>query len=406
MQRTSGLVLCALAAVTAAASAQSSRQPIELIEQGSSLTVANRLAAPIGTLVLAFTPDGQLADWRVVQVGARDQASFPRTARAGYGIAELEVLDARVGLRSLPACRAAGTPDEGVAALRAAVDSMLVSESGAAEAAISAAAAVARVDLQQRLDSIDTYYNDPLKLRLEDKQIDYKPWQVQGMARNEAWLSNQAEQGLAAAMALGLAYSDESDAKKRVAEDEKNLLKPVAEHGAETVAMLETRLRRMRATGEAYARLAEAAARSLGGAVQLPRVSALGIARLCSGPAVGEGADPLVLSGLPASTATVLITRAEFDRGGSQAVVFRRLGNDTRWIGRLYWPADAASVSFSATSRIRISAGRHSLSDAAANARAEVRDIQKRYRAAGYRAAGGDDLKTMIVPDSPREELP
>jgi len=354
---------------------------------------------PVDVLVLAYAPGTK--QFTTVRIPANSSAAL---GAPDAEMLSLEPITSEVGqlamFRSCAVGQAAAADLARVASELKAVEFL---DTEPAKKRIGATMALVRLRMEQRADERRTERNDPLRLELRRQQERHVPqWQKDVWDRQEAFRSLGSD-----ITAQAFAWADVNHVKLRILHDQLRSFEPIV-----TQARLALQIRiqdaenigREVAGWQGYSSaVALALDASVGRVADVPMTIGRA-ARSCDGPSPGW--DWIEVEGPDRPNFSALIGEVTFDKGGKQMTTFRRMGETTRWAGRIDWPADGATAKlrlrWPGTTRwyetkANLRADRPSMAAQVADGRRAVKQIEKNLKETNFRAAGADVRKTAPV---------
>lgn len=381
---------------------------VALSRSGGAVMVKNDL--PRAVLVLV-RDDGSspYPRFQTVEVGARSATPVP-SHFLNPALHRFEIVAADVTRRSQPpkACvKNSGTEIvETMQQLEQEFRALRLEGSKEAEAAIEIATELAQLQVARLRDSLALLRNDPVDLAAKRMYLRDATPQERAVARDEESKEDLnatiAEVGLAA-----FAYSEAAEAKYAILSRDADAAKSQVESLEGAVSAIRSKRASLDRVEQAESSFDAAVVRSLdaaGGA--MPRVqNAIAVSRACDTPPdVSEEVEAI----LPADSrfaAVVLV--AEFNRGGRREILARRIKGTDRFTGQLHWPTVASQASIrvravgsrdASKSAFVVKSGRQSLSELEGKFEGRLAAARKNYKAAKFRAEGGDHIKAVILP--------
>jgi hypothetical protein len=383
----------------AAASAQ-----VDIVRTNGTVAASNAL--PVDVLLLTYSTSTK--DFRTVRLPAHGRAPVD----ASTSILDIEPLSLDVGtpLR-FATCTTADRPGSGrdINAILADLKSIELLETAPAKERLQAVAARARLELRRSFDETQTYREDALRAELGEQEAQFDRYsRVQALIGDVALVTNDRHLNVDAAMsdvtAMATAWASVEHAKLQILFDETKTLEPVVQQ-----VRLAYRIKREELSAydrhfeawRAYTRTAVEALDTRAEGDGASPVAAVTVRKLCDGASADF--DRIEIEGPESSTSSVLVAEASFDHGGKEVVALRRVGQTSRWSGRVDWP----SAGTRATLRVRwpgtttwyrvpsaLDAQRPSQTSKLKDARHAVDVVEDKFKDANFRAAGADTIKT------------
>jgi len=383
-----------------------------LVAVAGGYSLQNPLGAPFTALIVARDASGRAIFQTSAYVPANGSVAIkvPKSLLSSPQLEQQEAIHVSVPrFRINSGCgESLGTGSPSMGALREELKSMAVSDSPEGKAKIAAAAAIAELDFEQKMDIKQTERNDPLRTYLDMKAdaalTDPRLRAQQASARNQEQLGelvsdifDKSEEWSAGENEKRDELSGEASKLKKTLDRLQGIAKGLeaTKSGYEQTAAIGAVF--MRQTAEAFVR---APLPAFPGGLTVSE----NVHRVCKEP---NGATGIVMlrAAVPEQI-DVLLAEAHFDKGGTEPTIFRRMAGTDQWAARLYWPSSAAKASFqvrlpgqkSGQPAGQVDAGRVSFNQALLNAHKTVALVQKKYKEANFRSAGADVAKTVIIP--------
>lgn len=378
------LIICTSAAAIAGG------QQVRIEMRDGVPVVVSTLPLPVAVLLASRSTSGTLDHWEVLRVGANGTAAVESNGAQLPKIERVEALSVSVSLRSAsPTCeRSSGASDsEKRARLENQLEELKVSQSPEALALISAASALADIQIH---DALEAYQQGDAQVSTSDPVAD------------------NAAQAAVLVGDVAAATARQEKAEIEAYKKELSLLQPL-------IAQIESALAALEANKRTISREADARIdfqSRVSGELDEMRVNGVGqspeprsIQRVCNGPA-GVSDRVMVLVDAPQEI-SVLLGNAEFDQGHSEDVFFRRVANTNEWIASFVWPIASTRATFAvkwpgARSRVQvpgtITADRESVDQATRSAEEALKTILRRYEKLRYLSHGGETLSNVPIP--------
>jgi hypothetical protein len=356
--------------------------------------------------VLVVHPSGVGYDkYRVVLVAARSANAL--SLPSGSLIANFTPIDIRVANAHSPVCASPGTLFTTLNAT-AAKNEIVIADQGGVDSTgtlqqESIAEAQGALEIAQTLDVINTNLNNPMTL-----EVNAENRQATGPESSAQILQDQQQQletvVVTAIAGLASAQDDYLFTHDYAASQEADQLGDVVKTQQQIVADLQSKYdqseTRLKADLDFQAQTTAAMRQQ--GAGPIPSSPAHQIARACGGAANDQDIFALQMDA-PANL-IVLLAKANFDHGGEEQLVFRRIQGTSQWTATAYWPLEATSAKISVASGKgwtdlgSIDAGRPSVEQQLGDARKAVGKLKARKSSADYSGEGGDTTRTVVIP--------
>lgn len=382
--------VAALLAVTSVAAQQS----VQMTDTG----IENTLRVPVTVLALAQDAEGYTVGFRAMTVDPGQTARVPRGSAGTWQITRIEPIHpgVRVSADRFTCSRTRGvSAAAAIDSMRAEIRRLNLSDSPEAQAALDAYARLAQLELDQRLDELNTRRDI----------VSY-----QGLTATDSWsieqdqrVQNQAatEQTVGTVLAYAASFSDVQMERQMMISDEAGAVAQMAARADSALPALRRAAAAALLDAQAEAAFAAEATTRLAPALAAGEAMVHApVTRACPDQPVVS--DVLQVTARAPAGQTALVAQARFDRGGTAPVLFRRVGTGDRWMARIAWPpaASRASLTFP---RARGAAGEVALTRPSLDAvlRETERNaalLHRRARQLQFRAQGADHIKAVIVP--------
>lgn len=397
-------VLCGLAFVVAIA-ASSRAQAVRITQSAGHVTVANSLPARVAVLLIAYGSQGA-EDFVTAVVDAGGSTDVRARNRNPYVLARIEPLHPRVGAAASAALACDSRTVGRTLALRAdslrsSLDRLKLEGTAAADQEIAAASALAQVELQQHLDELQLKSFMYHSFRATDTASDWQDTQ-----RRSSEDSQEQRDELIGQMAYtAFAHDEEVQAKLHVLDQQADAMQKVAEQADSAIKLIDGMVRGATVEADGGRALDEVVRHEMlpllaGNSGTLDDASQP--TRVC--PSAGMVSDWLQLHATADRSRSIAFAEVRYDNGGSHQVPVRRIAGTDDWVIHLYWPIEAHRATVRLTDAAGHAVSRHvelghvSLRESADAAHKRLDDLKKKYRSTRFRAEGGDNIKTIIVP--------
>jgi hypothetical protein len=370
------------------------QDPIQFNAERGGGWVNNTLPIPISVLVTTRTSSGETVGYSVQIVQARSRERISVSSVGTPTLARIEPIHAAVPANSLlAACqgdRSLARMNSEIDALRLNVENFRPSDAPEALAYLTAQAQISQLRHQQRLDEIETEY---------DKASWNNLLHATNGTRDPTTANADTDRLLNTIASIAMRTSDALEAKTSLLWDEAEAVSELIKETEAAQAVLRSAIRSAATDAlgmmEFSRRTATAMEKELHGTAAFS--GNMPIRRACSTPA--GTTDWVETSGVAAQDVTVALGTARYDRGGSAPVVFRRVGESTRWVGLISWPAGAKSARVTlGSSSGTVQPGRPSFDEVLARSEGSLKNLKKRAANTRFRRDGGDIVKTIPVP--------
>lgn len=366
---------------------------VGIVSQGGLTEAKNDL--PVDVLVLSYSPSSKI--FATLRVPAKGRVAAPA---ADATVVSMEPIAIEVGRREM--FRACTVSPAASVNTRQIIDELKAVDfltSVSAKEKIEAASALARIEIEQKLDEQRTFRSDPLRNELLRQQERYAPEAEKLLRQRQEFAQDMVYD----VTALALAWSGVQEKRLRVLHDEYHSFEPLIEQARMAAQIRERELTAYDESTAGWQEYSAAGVRALDERAEKREapIAKVRVQKSCTGPS--QGWDWMEMEGPDLADVSALVAEVSFDRGTKQLTVMRRLSKTTRWAGRMDWPSGSTVASV----RVRwpgstrwydtsgkIIAGRKSIATSVDEARRAVGKIEKKMKDGNFRAVGGDAIKT------------
>jgi hypothetical protein len=380
-------------------------QKVRVDQANGRVKVSNGLPARIAVLLISYGPRGA-EEYVTGVVDANGSTELRARGHSPYVLARIEPLHARVGTTATAGMDcdtravARTLPLRGDS-LRATLDHLNLEGTREAEEEIAVASQLAQAELQQHLDELQLKSFMYHSLREADTASDWSDVQ----RRNKEDSDQQRDQLIGQMAYTALAHDEELQAKLRVLDRQADAMQKVAEQADSAIQLVDGMARGAQVEAEGGRALDELVYREMSalherGAVTLDDPGEL--ARVCAEAATVS--DWIRVHASADRSRSIALAHVEYDNGGAHVAPLRRVAGSDEWVLHLYWPSSARRVTVRFTDAAghslerRLDLGHQPLRQSVDAAHKRLEEIKKKYKNTRYRAEGGDQLKTIIVP--------
>ena len=397
--------MVSLSMVGAPAPLVMAQEAVGVNAEGSTLRFFNRLPVRIAILAIARDTTGASNDYVTLIVDSSSEASVPRRKSSEtYVIVRTEAVHRAIGLHAttLPCDMGeSGAALLGrITALKEQLEHLRLEGTPAAAAYVEAATKLAQLDLKR------------LQNEMEMRHLDFETSQLtpaatwQGLMRQERERREEwTEQRIGQWLGLAMAFSGSQEARNNVLAKQADAEAELATRVESAAVMVRRRADAAELEAQAGRAFNRMVAATLGKPTQLPLDPVLQQSVRLACQHASAVTDVATIRLATTSSIRALGAHFEFDRGGSDRVIFRRITDSDVWLGTFYWPTNAHTVSVTlddTSPRMTlgsITADRPPLADVADEVSRTADEIRRASRETRFRSKDGDRLKSIIIPD-------